>query len=365
MKILQLTWSLDNGGAEKFAVELSNELADLGHQVTLCSVRKKTIEMIPATMIAENIKLLELHTGWKYSLRLYIKLLNLIDPEKFDVVHVHSSILILYLQSISLFRRVKIIHTVHNTITEGYRKLFNFLSWTSFYTGRINHVCISESILKKYSYAFPRFRFIYIDNGIKPLSLTSRLESVIEEIEILKNSKSTRVFLAIGNYSVYKNFICLAKIFKQFENENQDTILIILGEDRSPGQLQYKEVIQSKGVNTFLLGLKQNVSDYISLSDALVISSTMEGMPLVALEALSMGKPVISTPAGGMVDVIKNGQNGYLTGSFSEDELTKAIREFLNLNNKVLAEMSEQAFKSFESTYHIRTCTNRYLAIYG
>jgi len=365
MKILQLTWSLDKGGAEKFTVELSNELADIGHEVTLCTIKSITPEMLPAKMIAGNVKLLVLNAKKKYSLTLCFKLLRLINTEKYDVVHVHSGFLVFYIHGFSLFTRVKIVHTIHNTLTKGYLKLYNLLSRTSINPGRIYHICISKNILEDYTETYPRFRFYHIDNGIYPLSITPDYESVKAEIGKLKPSENTKIFLAIGNYSVYKNFTCLTNVFKQLEEEGHDIILIILGYDRSPGREQYNKVYHQKGTNTHLLGQRENVADYIAMADALVISSLKEGMPLVALEAFSMGKPVISTPVGGMVDVIEQGKNGFLSASFSKESLLQMVKKYLSLNNSEIAGLNRRSLESFESYYHINKCAFRYLQLYA
>ena len=58
-----------------------------------------------------------------------------------------------------------------------------------------------------------------------------------------------------------------------------------------------------------LLGLKENVGDYMAAADYYVMSSDWEGLPITLLEAMSMGVIPVSTPAGGVADVIKDGTN--------------------------------------------------------
>ena len=46
MKIIQIIYSLSSGGAEKFVVDLSNQLAKMGHDVTLCMLRDDKIDTL-------------------------------------------------------------------------------------------------------------------------------------------------------------------------------------------------------------------------------------------------------------------------------------------------------------------------------
>jgi len=52
--------------------------------------------------------------------------------------------------------------------------------------------------------------------------------------------------------------------------------------------------LQNKTEHIHLMGLRNNVADYMELSNALTISSSKKGMPLVVIEVMCMGLPIIS-----------------------------------------------------------------------
>jgi glycosyltransferase involved in cell wall biosynthesis len=54
------------------------------------------------------------------------------------------------------------------------------------------------------------------------------------------------------------------------------------------------------------------VSPYYALFDAFVLPSANEGTPVVAIEALAAGRPVVATRVGGVPDVVTDGEDGYL-----------------------------------------------------
>lgn len=81
-----------------------------------------------------------------------------------------------------------------------------------------------------------------------------------------------------------------------------------------------------------LLGWKSNaeVRDLILQSRALVLPSFAEGLPVVLMEALALGRPVISTWVAGIPELVRPGENGWLVPPSSVDALATAMREALH-----------------------------------
>ncbi len=361
MKILQVLYSLELGGAEKFCVELSNEMAK-SNEVIICVIKPIEDWMIQPKLISPKVKTILLSFNKKYSFMLFYKLNSIVKREMPDVVHIHSSLLVFYLFIISIFYpNILILQTVHSTFTKGYKKLFSFLSFFNFINPEFFNVCISKEIYSAFSKKYKQLTFAKIDNGVAQLSTTEKFDDVKKELEKLKRTPNTKVFLAVGNYSDLKNYIMLSEVFRELEEMKEDVILIIIGSSRNKN---YNKVTQIKSSNTYQLGIKANVSDYMYLADALIISSIQEGMPLVALESLSAGLPIISTPAGGMVDIIKNGVNGFLSDNFTKEELLKNIIYFLECKQDSIIIMKDNAKKSYLEKYSINKCASDYLKLY-
>jgi glycosyltransferase involved in cell wall biosynthesis len=355
---------LGNGGAEKLTVELCNELAK-NNEVVICSFGPIEDWMIPPTKISPSVKLIKLNVNKKYSLKGLIKLFKVVYQYRPDVIHIHSSFLIFYFMVISLvYKKSKYIQTVHSTITPAYAKQFTILRFFPFFRKKLINVSISESLYVLYRRSFPRFIFKHIDNGLNPLKLTPQHLPVKAEIEKLRKDKKTKVFTAIGSYSAFKNFSMLARVFKELERDGYNVLLLIIGEDSSPDKLNYRLVEKEKGSNTYLLGFKTNVGDYLYYSDALIVSSTKEGMPLVVLEALSMGLPIISTPVGGVMDLVKNSINGFLADDFSADGLFNAVCKFLNTDKKAIENMKKRNRSLFKNKYSVEICAQNYEKLY-
>ena len=103
------------------------------------------------------------------------------------------------------------------------------------------------------------------------------------------------------------------------------------------------------------LGEKNNVNDYLLCSDAFCLSSIYEGLPISLLEALSCGITPICTPVGGVPDVIKDGENGYLSKGFETNDYCKAIRKFIEkpINKNLLVNF-------YKKNYSMEVCAGKY-----
>ena len=364
MKILQLAYSLSNGGAEKFIVELSNELS-IDHNVFLCTYRNNETWMLPSKKLSKNVSNLSLNIKNKKSIKNWLAPFMLIYRKKPDIVHVHSSLVIIYLYLLPLFfPRIRFIHTIHNSVTPGYRKLFNLMSILPYIHKRWIHICISPNIFKEFKYAYPVFTFAHVDNGITQLRISDEFKQAREEVFKIQNNLDSILLIAIGNYSDFKRFDLLMEVMNHFEHQGKQLLLIVLGEDASPMQLNYKKVLAKKGPNSYLLGLKAHVGDYLALSDALILSSSMEGMPLVILEAFSLGKPVIASPAGGVCDMVTEGINGYIAKDLTKQSLIEAVERFLHASKSDIEAIQKNNVAEFSDKYSMAICAEKYMQLY-
>ena len=89
---------------------------------------------------------------------------------------------------------------------------------------------------------------------------------------------------------------------------------------------------------------------YFNLSDYFILPTYHEAMPMTILEALSYGKPVISTPVGGIPDVIEHNRNGYLFPAGDKAKLKQIIFDVINDRSKYDC-MSTQAMNAAKRFY--------------
>ena len=108
--------------------------------------------------------------------------------------------------------------------------------------------------------------------------------------------------------------------------------LVIAGDGEERGALEDEISRRSLGDRVRLLGAqrRETVLELLLAADAAVLSSSWENFPHGVVEALAVGTPVIATAAGGVTEVVRDGENGLLVPIGDEDALAFAIRRYIS-----------------------------------
>jgi len=149
------------------------------------------------------------------------------------------------------------------------------------------------------------------------------------------------------------------KVVVDFKN----VCLLILGE--GPFESRLKEQCQGLGIekNVKFLGLVNNVRKYLAMSDIFVFPSFQEGFPNSVLEAMACGLPVIATRIGGIVDVIKDEENGLLVEPGNANQLADALKRLI-CDAEYASALGRNALKTIRKNYDINVIANEYIDLY-
>ena len=77
--------------------------------------------------------------------------------------------------------------------------------------------------------------------------------------------------------------------------------------------------------DTLFLGYQEEVAPFYAAFDALILPSGNEGTPVSAIEALAAGRPVVATRVGGVPDVVRDGEDGFLVDAGATDDLAERL----------------------------------------
>ena len=141
-----------------------------------------------------------------------------------------------------------------------------------------------------------------------------------------------KVLLHASNFRPVKRVVELVEVMRIIVDHNPKVRLVIAGD--GPTRIEVERRIEALDLcnNVHLLGIKSNMKEIMCSADAFVLNSTLEGMPLVLLEAMSCALPVITTPAGGIPELVRPGIDGMVTKGYEQEEYAQTILEIIDDN---------------------------------
>ena len=358
MKILQIIFTLSAGGGERFVVDMCNELAkkasDEVYLLTVNANTPKSQHYLPT--LSPEVKYKNIGAPKGLSLKSIMGVYKAIKEINPDIVHIHSTTLLVYLPAL-FHKKAKYIQTLHSLASKAisFQWLRTFQGWL--FRKYVQPITISNTCQESYKEYYKQDNAVCITNGRAAIEKSPDFETVQKEIDNYKGEKNIPVFIHIARYSKEKNQELLFNTFDRFHNDGKDFLLVVIGAgfENSP-YMHFNETSHIK-----ILGAKQNVGDYLACANYFVLSSTYEGLPLSLLEAMSMGCIPISTPAGGVVDVIRDGDNGLLCPSFIEDDFYDTINKTFAKNFSI---DKKDIIKEYNDKYTMEVCIKKYYDIY-
>ena len=249
---------------------------------------------------------------------------------------------------------------MHNEVAriDNSSKIKRFLKTFVYKTGLVKVCTISDKNAREYQRVYGRTCDVMIYNGRKKMERTESLGQVQEEVKGYKADGDTMVLIHIARCAKQKNQRLLIESFNDFSKDKNVTLLILGRDFDSKEGVALQKMACDK---IHFLGEKHNVQDYLLCSDAFVLSSLYEGMPITLIEAMSCGCVPISTPVSGVVDLVRNGENGFVAKDFSKDAFVATLNDFM-LKKEQIDRCS--LVKLFNDKLSIEACTDSYFKFY-
>lgn len=150
--------------------------------------------------------------------------------------------------------------------------------------------------------------------------------------------------VSVGRLSPEKGQVLLVRAAAALRARGVAVEVVLVGDGPSRAEIERTARELSVTEATQLVGWKgsTDVLRLVSESRALVLPSFAEGIPVVLMEAMALRRPVIATYVGGIPELVKPGENGWLVPAGSVDELADAMQEVLSTPAETLERMGEQ-----------------------
>ena len=346
------------GGSGVVATELGKELAKLGHEVHFISyaLPHRLINFVENIFYHEvEVSNYPLFEHQLYGLALTSKMLEVIEYEQLDLLHVHYAIphaTSAYLAKQILNQSgqdIKVITTLHGT--------------------DITLVGLEPSFLPLVKLSIEASDGVTaVSRFLKEKTLTNY--SINKEIEVIHNFIDTELYKPVcnqqfkdhiapegekilihtSNFRAVKRVGDTIRILEKVKKEIP-TKLILIGDgpDRSECERLTRELKLEKDV--IFLGKQDGLENLLSVADIFLMPSQSESFGLSALEAMACGVPVISSSVGGLPELVLHNKTGYIAEFSDVDRMSKYALELLTKKKKINTfskKSRERAEKVFE-----------------
>ncbi|GDX81685.1 glycosyl transferase family 1 [Deltaproteobacteria bacterium] len=326
MRIVELVPSLDVGGAERLAALLAQGLTTLGHDVTVVSMFAATGSWIEAELRAAGIELRFLDKQPGLDLRMIGRLRRVLRDLQPDVVHTHLHTLKYAWPAVG-FRGPAIVHTVHNLAEHEVETHTRAVHHVAFRLG-VEPVAIGDAVAESLKRVYGRTPRSVIPNGIRVADFRSPAGTRERTRQALASQlgfeADTTLFFTAGRLNEQKNHAGLLDAFASPALASAH--LLVAGEGALLGALQAQAAALGVASRVHFLGVRRDVSTLMAAADAFVLASNWEGNPLVVLEAMAAGLPVVATDVGCVAELVSH-ETGRVVPPGSPPALAAALAE--------------------------------------
>ncbi|MCE7069491.1 glycosyltransferase [Dyadobacter sp. CY327] len=365
MKIVHIIPSLSRGGAERFVIDLCNELANIeSTNVYLVSLRDNSDSDSFVSELHKQVNYISFGKKPGFDAKTLSKITRWINELKPDVVNTHINAF--EYVNLNVFFKLPsstfYFHTVHsraaqecpNNILKQVRKRY-------YQNDRVTPITISQDGKATFKEYYGLNNDVTIVNGRPELLPTSALPGLKTKYASRENEY---LFLNVGRVVEVKNQAMLIRSVQRFNKQVADKKcrLLIIGDLRERDIVEKLQELVKDDPYIELIGAKDNIVDYLSIADAFCLSSHYEGMPISLIEALSRGCIPICTAVGGITEMITDNVNGFLSKEVTEEAYLEAIMAFHLSGNK--AEIAKNGVATFTQHYHIRSTAGNYYRLY-
>jgi len=359
--------SLRFGGAEKHTLQLFNGLAAQGFQTALVYLKREEHLLPEADQTSGPVWCADFGKGWDFAgLR---RLADWLTKRKPDVLVCVNTYPLFYghLTRWLSGHRCRIVEIFHSTELPAredrqmrwiYRPFFN----------RCDRIVYVSTAQRTYWEArgLRKDRAVVIHNGIdterfRDCFSTKKKTTLRERFGFKPGDFVIGICAALRPEKKHEDLI---EAISRLKAEGVAARCLIIGD--GPRRPAIEEAIAHFGLESdvAITGFQADVRPYVAACDCMaIVSHQVETFSIAALEALSMGKPMVMSAIGGAAEQVTNGENGYLFPAGDVTALTAALRKLADPQH--CTELGERARVTVTRAFGVDGMLARYARVLG
>ncbi len=367
MRVALLTDSDVFAGTERHILDLSIELRALGAEPTLICPADGALARRGR---AEGLRVLAVEKRGAIDPGVITRLARLWKTGECEVMHAHNGRMALHAAlARTLARRGTLVATQHfltpaRAARRGLRRLAGQAAHRLTGQAIRRHVAISravgEAMLARHEASADRLRVVL--NGIRDpqiRTVSSRAEARVR----LRLTEDTPLVVCLARLEPEKGLHTLIDAMTIAARSLPSVACLIAGEGSLDGQLRDQLARTSPPCPVRLLGFVEEPLALLAAADLCVLPSVAEPFGLSLVEAMALGVPIISTRAGGPLEIVQEGKSGLLTPPGDPVALAESILFVLG-DKAGRAEMGKAARTDYLARFTSRRMAEQTMDVY-
>ncbi|MFC1574578.1 N-acetyl-alpha-D-glucosaminyl L-malate synthase BshA [Gemmatimonadota bacterium] len=358
------------GGSGAVATELGLDLADRGHEIHFISYAQPfRLDRFRERIFFHEVEMdhYPLFEHPPYSLALAVAIHDAARKQELDLIHVHYAIphatsAWIAEEMLREERDLKIITTLHGTDITLVGLHPSFQAITQFSILRSHGLTTVSEFLKDRTaegFAVPRERIRVIPNFIDP-RIFRRDKEPCHRATLAPHGE--KIVMHISNFRPVKRIPDVVEVFARIHKEVPSRLVLVGDGPERPRAVERAEEL---GVSqqVLFLGKHASVDELLACADLFLLPSRNESFGLAALEALACGAPVIATDMGGIPELVRHGETGFLFPLGAVEEMAEAGVKLLR-DPQLWTRFSEAARADAVERFSSETIVPRYEELY-
>ena len=288
--------------------------------IVICIVGDESVDLIDC-LGHLDIAVMLVRTNSKFSIRAARKIADIVKNNKIDILHSHDHKSDFFALCARYYHRVFTLSTPHGYSDERDLKL-------RFYE------LLDRRLLKYFDYVSPLSTQLL--NSLSKTVAKDKMKLIKNFVDMPHLEDSTyynrKLVSSVGRLTPLKRIEDAIRAIALISDS--EVRLQIIGDGKIRANLERIAYARNLEDRVMFYGFRKDVLQLMNESAILVIPSSTEGISRVAMEAMSMGKPVVASDIPGNRDIIEDGYNGILVPVGDLEGMARSIEELISDRNK-------------------------------
>jgi len=342
LSIVHVIARLNVGGAALHVLQLAREQSRRGHDVIVVAgtlaAGEESMEYVADELGVQLVRLpvLQRELSLRADPAAILALRKLIRQRRPDVLHTHTAKAgatgrLGALAAGGACPRARV-HTYHGHVLSGYfsKRWEHLFRWIERMLAHTSGTLVAVSVevrddLVGFGVA-PERRFAVVPYGFD-LPAWSEADDEARQAIRAEVGAGDETFVVgwAGRLTAIKRPLDLVRTLRVLVDNGVDALLVLVGDGEDRGAVEALAAELGVADRCRFVGFQKQIRPWYAAFDALILTSANEGTPVVAIEALAAGRPVVATRAGGTGAVVRDGETGYLEAIGDTDALAERL----------------------------------------